>query len=113
MNASTVTNGSYATISASGASAAATRTAGARQFGFAIVASTVTSGATFQIEGRRSVNGVNTAYRPIRKFAITASGTYAVPADPLNGGTFDEYRVNTLARTDGSYVFTTQALTNP
>ncbi len=118
MNKSTLTKGTYATISATGASAAATRLAGAAEFGFACVASTVTTGATFQVEGRRSVNGVSTAYVPLTEFDIPASGTYSVPADPPRtslhaGEQYDEYRINCLSRTDGSYVFTTQAITNP
>lgn len=77
-----------------------------------IVASSVTSGATFFVE-RKNAGG---AWRPIAKFAITEDGSYAIPAwggkenrsgaDPQTN-----IRVNCVARTDGSYACSLSKLT--
>lgn len=119
MKAILATSAAYATISASGASAAITRQTGSQlgtQLLLAIVATGVTTGATFNIEGRRSTRDGNTPYQVLNTFSITANGTYAVPVEtdldaigtaPL----YEQYRVNTTSFTDGSYVVTKQTIT--
>jgi hypothetical protein len=69
-----------------------------------IVASTVTSGATFHIEAKTESG----AWVPVIKFAITATGSYAFPiSDRIRRErSLDsncQFRVSCVARTDGSY----------
>ncbi len=69
-----------------------------------IVASTVTSGATFQIEGKTESG----TWVPVVKFAITATGSYAFPIcnrilRKRHLDTNCQLRVTCTACTDGSY----------
>lgn len=114
----TVTTSANATVTATGGQTAISRgTSGSMNIN--IVASTVTTGATFQIEGR-TVDQVGTGpWIPFLAFAITASGTYSVPAAHdgkkwhTGPGLPTDVRVNCTSYTDGSYVVTSTAITAP
>lgn len=77
-----------------------------------IVATTVTSGATFRVEKRNEAGN----WVPINKFSITANGSYAVPVwggnQSRNGdGPATGIRVNCISYTDGSYACSVSKLT--
>ena len=111
MNASTVTTAAIATVTAAGAQAAVA--VGAENAAvLKLVASGVTSGATFNIEGRSSTRDGVGSWIPLVTFNVTANGTYAVPVFTnkqfhiRRGMTIEEWRLNAVSVTDGSYVAT-------
>jgi hypothetical protein len=116
MKETTVASGAIATVTATGAQTAVAVSTEDDAL-LACVASTVTTGATFTIEGRSSTRDGAGSWIQLQQFTIAASGTYAIRVFSnkqrhlRRGKTIDEWRVNCIARTDGSYVFTSQKST--
>lgn len=73
-----------------------------------IVATSVTSGATFQVERQRSVGQ---PWEIVARFEITTNGSYGVSTrnDSVPDGQ-SNVRVNCVAYTDGSYACTLQTM---
>lgn len=71
-----------------------------------IASSSVTTGATINIEGRLTGQAGNTATKILHKVTVAANGTVVVPLkDLLKNGTMpDQVRVNATAYTDGTHV---------
>lgn len=85
-----------------------------------IVATAVTTGASFTIEvegggtSNTTFGGAAANYAPIASFAITANGSYAVPIDVRRRGAIGadtKIRVTCTTRTDGSYACSLSKLT--
>jgi hypothetical protein len=117
MKKSTVATAAIATVTATGTqTAVAVGTENSASVN--IVASSVTTGASFQIEGRTSTRDGAGSWIPVVAFDITANGTYSIPVfgskqrHIRTGKTIEEFRLNCTALTDGSYVATSGKVTH-
>lgn len=117
MKSSTVATAAIATVTATGTqTAVAVGSEDEAQLN--VVASSVTDGATFQIEGRSSTRDGAGSWIPLVAFSITADGTYSVPVFSnkqkriRRGKTIEEWRLNCLTRADGSFVCTSGKVTH-
>ncbi len=70
-----------------------------------VVASSVTSGAVIQIEGRNASNAGYTSSKILHKVTIAADGNTIIPLADLteNGVLPDQLRLTVVSRTDGTY----------